>query len=352
MNGFYVWDLQDDIERYNAYTKKCMEITPFHLTEYLLAEAQAEEGVIKIFLYEEDGMFALIPEVVRKINVSQYLHDFEGDLYDMITPHEYGGIVSNIDGSVLKNKLLSYISNYCAKNNIIFQFIRINPYLKELPVIYKKNGYELIHSDEQVYVDLTQTEDQIKKEYKANVRYGIRRAEREKLEFDLVEKSLENIRIFQKGYQKAMDILKARKFLYFNEKYFDKIINCDCSRLAMIRDKDGTTVAASILLTDKTTVYYHLSWLNRDYAFKQPMDYLLHSMIMWAKKNGYKTMHIAGGGESLKKFKGGFSNTRIDYYIAYQICEREKYELLCSEWRKSFPQYARINYYPLYRYNE
>ena len=61
-----------------------------------------------------------------------------------------------------------------------------------------------------------------------------------------------------------------------------------------------------------------------DYALKRPMDYLVHSMIMWAKENGYEVMHLGGGEESLKKFKGGFSGSRINYYIAYQICEKKE----------------------------
>ena len=184
------------------------------------------------------------------------------------------------------------------------------------------------------------------------MRYGIRRAEREGLRFDIEEKNRKNTRIFQDGYQKAMDILHASKFMYFNERYFDALMSCDCSKLAMVRDVNGATVAASIMLINEKIVYYHLSWFNRDYALKRPMDYLVHSMIMWAKENGYEVMHLGGGEESLKKFKGGFSGSRINYYIAYQICEKRKYELLCSEWRKKFPQYAEVNYYPLYRYND
>lgn len=352
MNGFQVWSLQDNIQKYDYYIKRCMDITPFHLLEYLLAESQAESGMTMIFLYEEEGKFVLVPEIVREINKLPYMSDLEEKLYDMITPHEYGGIVSNSDEKILKCKLLKYILQYCNEHNIIFQFIRINPYLKELPSIYKEGGFEVIHSNEQVYVDLNSTEEQIMKEYKSDVRYGIRRAEREGLKFGLVEKSPENIRIFQNGYQKAMDILHASNFFYFNDRYFDAILGCDCSKLAMVRDENGVTVAASIMLISDKVVYYHLSWFNRDYAPKCPMNFLLHSMIMWAKRNEYKIMHIAGGGESLMKFKGGYSNSRIDYYIAYQICEREKYELVCNMWRKKYPQYAEVNYFPLYRYNE
>ncbi len=50
MNGFHVWDLNDDVQRYKNYIGRCVGSTPFHLAEYLLAEAQAEDGVTR-FLY-------------------------------------------------------------------------------------------------------------------------------------------------------------------------------------------------------------------------------------------------------------------------------------------------------------
>lgn len=350
--GFHVWNLRDDFQQYDQYIIRCVNVTPFHLTEYLLAEAWAENGDTKIFCYEEDGDFALIPEVIRKINDLPYMADLNEELYDMIAPHEYGGIVSNSYDNVLKHKLLKEISEYCNKNNIIYQFIRINPYLKELPSIYRDNGFDVIYSNAQVYVDLRNTEEQIRKEYKADVRYGIRRAEREGLKFCIADKNQDNINFFREGYQKAMDFLKARKFLYFNKAYFTKLLECDCSNLAVVTNKEGTMIAASIVLVANRMAYYHLSWFDRSYSSKCPMNYLLHSMILWAKENRCEIMHLAGGGKSLMKFKGGYSDTRIDYYIANQICDKKKYHIVCEKWRERFPEYIDENYYPLYRYNE
>lgn len=352
MNGFYVWDLKDNISRYDYYIKECINITPYHLTEYLLAEAQAEDGITKVFLYEEDGLFALIPEVVRKVNLLSYMNDLDEELYDMSPPHEYGAIISNSHKNTLKHKLLNYILNYCNVNNIIFQFIRINPYLKELPSIYQENGYEVIHSNKQVYVDLSLTEEQIIHNYKSNVRRNVKRAEKEGLIFEVADKSQENIDSFQRMYQKAMERLDARTFLYFNDKYFSAMVLCDFSRLVFVKDMDGKIIAGSILLLGSDMVYYHLGCFDWDYSLKRPMNYLMHSMILWSKREGYAIFHLAGGHKSLMQFKEGYSNTRIDYYIANKICNEEKYQMVCRKWKKLFPEYADEKYYPLYRYNE
>lgn len=351
MKGFFVWDLQDDVEKYEFHIKKCLHVTPFHSTEYLLAEMQAEDGITKIFCYEENGNFALVPEVVRKINDLPYMADLQEDMYDITAPHEYSGIVSNTSDDFLKSKLLKGILGYCNKTNIIFQFIRLNPYLKELPLIYEKNGYDVIHSREQVYVDLRNTEEQIVMGYKSNVRRNIRRAQKEGLVFRIEDKTPDNIRAFQKMYQKAMEILDAEKFLYFNDRYFHMLMECECSRLAFVRDMEGRVLAGSILLADPHTVYYHLGCFDREYSLKRPMNYLMHMMVLWGRGEGYRFFHLGGGGTSLMQFKEGYSALRISYYVAYRVCDADSYSAILEKWKERFPEYADQTYYPLYRYN-
>jgi hypothetical protein len=241
---------------------------------------------------------------------------------------------------------------YCKKNNIIFQFTRINPYMRDLPRIYTKKGYEVIHSNFQTYVDLTQTKEQIIADYKSNVRRNIRRAEREHLNFEIAGKSLENIDLFKTMYQKAMDILEARKFLYFNDDYFKSLIACECARLVFVRDERGQVIASGIILLDDLVAYYHLGCFVRNYSLKRPMNYMMHSLIMWSKENGCEIFHLGGGGESLRQFKEGYSSTRIDYYIADKVCDVEQYDRICNVWKNKFPQFANETYYPLYRFND
>ncbi len=352
MKNFEVWNLADDRQRYNKCLEKCNPRTVFHLTEYLLAEAEAENGITVVFYYEEDGMFALIPEVLRRINDLPYMVELEEELYDMITPHEYSGIISNSYDNALKNKLLKNILSYCRKNNIICQFIRLNPYLAELPLIYKENGFDVFHSNEQVYVNLEQTEENIMKQYRSNVRRNIKRAKREGLTFEIAEKNLFNVNAFQGMYRKSMYLLGARNFFYFNNRYFNKLIECDCSKLAFVKEETGKIIAASIMLLDRNTAYYHLGCSDREYALKRPMNYLMHSMILWSRRMGKQIFHLGGGHKSLMQFKEAYSETRIDYYVASQICDQKKYLNVCKKWKEQFSEIEDENYYPLYRYNE
>lgn len=352
MAEFIVWNLQEDVQKYKKYVENCINKTPYHLTEYLLAEEKAEDGYTKIFLCIDGENFAMFPGVIRRIKSLSYMSDLDEELYDMITPHEYSGIIANNNVELLKQILLENIICFCQENKIIYQFHRINPFMKELPEIYEKAGFDVIHSNYQVYVNLEQTKEQIESGYKSNVRRNVKRAIREGLQFEISEKSKENIAIFQTMYQKAMEILEAKHFLYFNERYFQEIIKCSCSRLCLIRSRDNKVIAASIMLVHENVVYYHLGCFDRNYALQRPMNYLMHSMIMWSKKEGYKVFHLGGGGKSLMQFKEGYSNTRLDYYIANKICAQDYYQRVCENWKKKFPQYADEIFYPQYRYNE
>ncbi len=352
MAKFRVLDLEKDKFVYQKYLENILKKTAYHLPEYLLAEKSAENGWIKIFIYEENDEFALIPMVVKAVNSLPYLLEVNECIYDMITPHEYGGILSNSNNYGIKKKLLKEVIGYCKENRIIFQFIRVNPYLSDLVTVFRDCDYEVIHSCDQIYINLRQTEQEIIGDYKSNVRRNIRRAQSENLEFEISCKTEKNIEIFSIMYKKSMEILQAKKFLYFNKEYFRKLIACECSRLCFVKDQQGNVLAASILVLGNDVVYYHLGCFDRNCALKRPMNYLMHSMILWGKKMNYHFFHLGGGGKSLLQFKEGYSSSRIKYYIAVKICDENKYKMICERWKNQFPQYATEKFYPLYRYNE
>lgn len=350
---FAVLDLEKDIQKYREYFAECINVTVYHQPEYLLAELKAEEGETKIFLYEDGSGFALFPSVIKKINDIVYLTDvLDTVIYDMITPHEYSGIIANNENDDLKERLLREIIQYCEKNNIIFGFVRINPYFREQPQIFKARGFQVILSNRQVYVDLKQTAENIWNAYRSNVKRNIKRAQKEDLTFEIAQKNDKNIRIFQKMYVNAMDILEARRFLYFNSTYFDSLIMCGCVELCFVRDPSGKVIASGIMLVEDNMTYYHLGCFDRDYSTKRPMNYLIHSMILWAKSHGCSVFHLGGGGSSLMQFKEGYSQDRIDYYIAYGIYDESEYDDICRIWRTKFPEADVKGYYPQYRSND
>ena len=90
------------------------------------------------------------------------------DIYDMITPHEYSGILTN-DNRIV-SKLLLNMNEYCAMEKIISVFIRLNPYLAEQIHCFKETGYEVSCVTKQVMVRLQQSEDALLQAYDSSTK--------------------------------------------------------------------------------------------------------------------------------------------------------------------------------------
>lgn len=351
--SFSVWKLNGNEEKYQKRLERSKQISPYHTVEYLLAEQKAEcYGVQIAEIIDETGGFQCIPLVIRRINDLPYMSDLPEIYYDLITPHEYSAIIGN-GNDCMQNMLLLNLRKYCQENNIVFQFYRINPYFSEQENVYKKAGYQVVHSNNQICVNLKRERDEIEKDYKSNVRRNIRRAEKENLVFEIAEKSIENVMIFVRMYQRAMEILQARKFLYFNLEYFNRLITLRESKLTFVRNIEGNVIAAGIMLLDdkKRIVYYHLGCFDRAYTLVRPMNFLMHSMIMWSREQGYEIFHLGGGGKSLLQFKAGYSKDTINYYIAYDESMKDEYRKIGEYWKKRYPE-EETSFMPVYRNNE
>ena len=352
MIAFSVCNLHENIQKYQTYLKQCVETTPYHNTEYLLAEETAEDYPIKVFLYKTGEMFAMFLGIVRKVNDLPYMNDLGQQVYDMVAPHEYAGVISNNKNDRIKTELLNRLDEYCVSNSIICQFFRLNPYFLDLPLNFKKAGYDVTKCSSHVFVDLKHSQQTILSSYKSDVRTNLKRASEENLIFEIAEKTKENIYSFRDMYVKAMDFLDAKKFLYFNKSYFEKLLICDFTKICFIKNRERKIIAGSILLTGKKIVYYHLSCFDREYALLRPMDYLLHSMILWCKKEGYEILHLGGGAKGLLHFKKKFSSGKIDYYTSSKVNLPKLYKKVCDYWKDSFQDYQDEVYFPIYRYNE
>lgn len=345
---FYNFILHDNIELYKTLLKRVKK-TIYHDVNYLLAEEKAESYPIYIFVLEESDNIVLFPSIIRKVNDLTCFRDLDNIYCDMITPHEYSGPLTDLNGTDILKKFYCELEFYCHKHNIIYQFLRLNPYLDSCLC---KDYIDVQLSCQQVYIDLEVSCEMLWSDYSSVTRRNIKRSEKHDLKFRELDSTNENILRFMYLYQDAMDYLKARKFFYFNETYFDSLLkNCD-SKLFEVYSNKKDMIASGIVLLDDKVVYYHLGAFDRNYSLSRPMNYLIHSMILWCKNNNYTIFHLGGGGKSLFHFKSGFSKKRIDYFIGTKIYSEYIYNKLCTLWKSNYPQFSGIKFMPQYRANE
>lgn len=350
MGKFEVWFLDENQSKYKKYVAKSLKSTPYHMLEYLLAEEKAEKYPIKIFSYAEGDKFAVFPGVVRRVNDLPFSKEEDIDIYDMITPHEYSGILTN-DNRIV-SKLLLNMNEYCAMEKIISVFIRLNPYLAEQIHCFKETGYEVSCVTKQVMVKLQQSEDALLQAYDSSTKRNLKRARAKKLSFEIAEKNEINRDIFIEMYKRSMEFLNAKQFFYFNNRYFDYLFSCDFVVLCFVKNEVGSIIASAVLMTHSQYAYYHLGCFDREYSLLRPMDFLFYSMSTWCKNQGYAILHLGGGSDSLLRFKRKFSKDNVSYYMIRKVAIEDLYDQICKKWSSYYDVQEVGEFFPRYRINE
>lgn len=343
--------LDDNIQIYKEYYDNARYKTIYHHPGFLVAEEKAEEYSTYLYILEEKKGFVILPAIKRKINDIEIFNGEKEEYFDLVTPHEYSGVIASDNNKSLIQTFYKEFTDFCRNNRIIFSFIRFNPYNSEHEVA---ENYCLIKSADQVFIDCN-LED-ITKEFSKSCKRNLKIAKKEGLSCEKVVSSLQNREIFLKLYADAMDRLNARSFFYFNDGYFEKLFGLDFADIYFVYDSMKEKVlAATIILKDyfNKVAYYHLSCRNAKRQGNGAMELLIESFSLELQKEGFRIVHLAGGPtESLRQFKERFSEKRVKYYIGYNTTDENTYMYLCQRYCNKYPEYQNSGFLPLYRSDE
>lgn len=341
--------LDENIEIYKDYYERSSFKTIYHHPMYLQAEEKAEEYPTYLYIYEQDGLFVILPSVKRKINDIDIFADEKETYFDLITPHEYSGVISNVYDINLFQVFYSQLEEFCTNHNIIFQFIRFNPYSYE----YKgAAGFDIVLADQQNWVDC---EDDILSHFQKRKARYVKAAMKNGIECREFEKNVENIQIFYQYYEKAMNRLAAKRFLYFNLEYFVDLCVSEFTKLFFVIDSNTQKLLSGLIVlcdADHKKIYHHLSFRNEEIGNIHSMEYMIYATAQWAKTNGYISMHLGGGSSSLHGFKDGCTDKRVEYYVGTKIHNIPKYNKLADKFCNEYPQQRKSTYLPIYRSKE
>ena len=337
MNGKDVFDTVEYVALFERYFKQ----------QALLFEFQEKEGrVVHIFFK-------------RKINKIYGLEDIFGkkDIYDLVSPWYFGGfLLSDPSNSELLQKFFGIFKEFCHRNNIVSEFMRLHPMLTEN--IYLDGVMELKKFNDVVYIDLQQEEGVIWKNMKDTNREKIRKARKNNVEVT-VSKDAADIEEFHRLYINAMERKNARSYYFFCLDFFKDILNIfsEDSTLILARHK-GLLIGGVIMLGKYDNVYSYLSASIPEFLPLGANNILKYEGAMWAKRKGYKYFILGGGnsiGDSLFKFKSSFSDTYKGFFTGRVIYNRVSYDRLCeikieAEKRKGKIAPGETDFFPRYRF--
>lgn len=300
-------------------------------------------GKAQCFIFRKDSDFVIYPFL--KNNINDLGFNLKEEYYDIQGAYGYNGILTNSIEPTFISSFFESFDDYCNNNNIIAEFVRINPITDNL--FRYRNNFENIFDRENVFVNLLE-ENIFKTEYDYSTQKNIRKALSYSLTYQHYygnEISYDKINVFYQIYYETMKRNQADEFYFFNEEYFFNIAKTLKEKaLFVFTFHEGIAISCELVLLSNIVAYSFLGGTLSSYFYLRPNDFLKNETINYLKANGFHFFLLGGGSEGVLKFKKSFSkNGVIPFYIGKKIHNSIIYNQVVSQWEERFPQ-KRIKY--------
>ena len=317
------WDsVVRSFENYDAY----------YLSGYVKAFQIHGDGEPLLFYYEDSKIRGINVVMKRDIGRDRYFIGKieENRYYDFSTPYGYGGWLT--EGTDITELSREYVK-WCQENRIVSEFVRFHPILKNHTTV--SSVYEVIPLGETIAMDLASPEI-IWANITSKNRNMIRKAQKNGVKI-YTGHYPEIYRKFRKIYDQTMDKDHAEKYYYFEDAFYESILN-DFPQNAQVfyAEWEEKVIAASIMLVANGRMNYHLSGSIKEYSNMAPTNLLLYEAALWGCMNGCKSLYLGGGvgsGEdNLFKFKRAFyrGDKLNHFYIGKKVFDNNQYHFLCE----------------------
>lgn len=306
----------------------------YYSPEYYKLYEDYGDGKAICFAFRLGSEKAIYPFFINKINKLGY--ELDKEYYDIQGVYGYNGLLSSSYSESFKNSFFNAFDEYCSENNIIAEFSRLNPYIKNQEFVHHKT--QLLLNRRTVVLDLKKSIDQIwTEDISSKNRNMIRKAEKSGLDFSV---NNDNYKTFISFYQDTMRLIGADAYYFFDDKYFDSIKENPNAKFCFVFDGDKP-VAGLILLLYKNYAHYHLSARNTAYKSNYASNFLLFNAIKYAKKSGAELFHFGGGNsmdlnDSLYRFKTSFSKHHLNFHIGKRIINQDVYSQVIQQWQSKY----------------
>jgi Acetyltransferase (GNAT) domain len=141
------------------------------------------------------------------------------------------------------------------------------------------------------------------------------------------ETTPEQRRAFLAAYEQTMRRTGAADHYFFGAAYFDRLLEADCTWLALATAPSGEVAAASIAAVSDGYLHYYLSGTADAHLRSAPMKNVVTLLVEHSREVGLP-LNLGGGiaaGDALEEFKRGFANRQQAWLTSELICDQAKY---------------------------
>lgn len=309
------------------------------------------DGEARCFVFEKDGELVLYPFLMNRITNLGYTLDKE--YYDIQGAYGYNGVISSSDNIDLVKEFWRVFDEWCADNNIIAEFMRFHPVMRNYTL--GEGHFKLIHDRQTVYLDLTQSEDEIFSGFDKGTRQHIRKAAKT-IDIKPAERTEENVQIFNRIYRENMEHVNSIPYLFFNLQHFRNMFQQENIEFFIAWQGDTPIACYSGLVSE----HYYGNYLRAsltEYNRTGVNTLMYWSMIQSAKAHGCHYVHFGGGTSgdpenSLLHYKMNFSKTLSEFWIGKKVHNQAIYDQVVEQWKTKHPDSYQAHKVMLLGYRE
>ncbi|WKA53856.1 GNAT family N-acetyltransferase [Planococcus shixiaomingii] len=318
----------------------------YFLPEWGKSYESKDGGELKIFELENEVGHVFYQFVLRQVPVE----NGNAIYFDTITPYGFNGpLILRCEPDKKEELVASFnaeFQKYCEKNNIVAEYIRFNPWLKN------KSDFEKIYDIEDngstVFIDLT-VNDFFSEEFSSNSRKQVRRAWKNnvEIEYDFTGASIQE---FHRLYNIMAKRNNINNYYLFTEEFLaDSFKRLEGKQFIISAKHEGNYVSAALFIHHGDYLHYHLSANDPEYFHLAGNSLIVYEACRWGTENGKKELHLGGANNSLYRFKSGFTKREtLEFEVGTKVRIEEAYNLLV-DYKKSKSEISDTNYFPLYR---
>ncbi len=331
----------------------------YHLPAYVSIESKRLKSPAEALVVQAENKILFLPYLLRSCQDFYPEHLRNGEMFDVISPYGYSGIVLSPeaieDPTFIQSALKEVIKTFEYKN-ICSAFFRLHPILSAQYIEYLDSSIAT-PDGVTVSVDLLQSESKIWAHTRKGHQSTINKCKRLGLQARIVPYS-ESIEVFTSIYTETMKRVSATQSYYFNQDYFENLLNLGDKLHCCIVENADQIVAASLFFECCGIVQAHLGGTRTAFMSQSPFSLLLHHMRLWAKERGNEFLHLGGGvggsqEDRLFKFKSGFSRQQHDFYTLRLIINSDAYSELLQHRAQAIDvpieKLQKSTFFPAYR---
>lgn len=271
--------------------------------------------------------------------------------YDTVTPYGYGGPIIT-KGSASAELIDGYYQAWqahCIRSGIIADFVRFH--LFDNISLRENFPGDLTHASDNVVRWISADMDEIWMQFEHKVRKNVKKAKSNNLEI-LMDTAGKYLDAFLDIYYGTMERDHAKKYYYFERRYFQQIIESLPGRYIFFHViLDDKIISTELVLYSEKYAYSFLGGTLDEFYPLRPNDLLKYEIIKWCKEKGIKAFVLGGGHngkDGIYRYKKSFApESDYPFYVGRTIYQTDIYDKLV-EIRKSIAP-LKEEYFPLYR---